>query len=212
MDRRDAVSVLIVDSQPIVRYGIRGALHAEANIVIVSEASSMAEALDQARVLEPDVILGEVVQEGVEDAVDAFAVASHARLIAFSSVDSWDCVQTFFRCGGMGYVTKSSPISHLVEAVRAVADGRQYVSPHIREPLRAMDEQGSTDDGTLSHREREILSLIADGLTSAEIGDLLCISRRTVETHRYRMCRKLSANSRSQLVRYAQSHGLVRST
>ena len=114
------ISVLVVDRHPIVRYGVRGIIERDANIEVVGEADSLTEALSQARSVMPDIIIGELSIPDVRALEEANTMVSLAsvRLVAFSNLDSWDQVQMFFQSGGMGFVSKRSPLSHLIEAVK----------------------------------------------------------------------------------------------
>jgi len=207
----DKISVLIVDPFPVVRWAIRAVLERHPTIDVLGETSSATEVISQARHYRPDVVVGEVAvfDSNADDIKSVIAASKRMRLVAFSTQDTWDHVVTFFELGGTGYVSKRSPVKELIEAIKVVASGGQYISPIIRQskPIPAAHRQKS--EYVLSQREKEIVALIVDGLTSNQIADQLSISRRTVETHRYRIYRKLNIRNRAQVVHYAKTNGLI---
>lgn len=207
MNTTSKTSILILDEHPIVRLGIRDYLSREANVAVLGEAASVADALVQARLCRPDVIVADVSLVSEDTALATHALSREAKngVLAFCTCDTWDCAQECLNAGAGGFVPKRSPMSELLAAVRIVSRGGTYISPSLRRV-----ELDPANAGGLSTRECEIAALVAQGLTSVQIAEQLCISRRTVETHRSRVMKKLGLRCRSQLVVYARDNGLLR--
>lgn len=215
MERRSSAAlvatVLVVDEHFIVRWGLKHFLESQKGIRVVGEAGALDEAIELANLLKPAVVILDpsLRGSGRDSAVRDLATAAGGGVLAFSSRDSWDAVERFMSAGGAGFLPKRCPPSDLVKAVRAVASGRRYVCPSLRS-VRAKEQlQCLGGIRTLSGREREIAVLVARGFTSRQIGDKLCVSLKTVETHRYRIFKDLGIGSRAELVNYVLEHGLL---
>jgi len=193
-----------------VRWAIRSFLE-EHGISTVGEASTAAEALDLAAIHEPDIIIMDLsLEDG--SSIEATRTLSHDRgyrVLAFSAYDTPDCVEAFMQAGGAGFVSKAAPVKELITAINAAMDDRQWISPKLRvdQPVKKREEGKQKSD--LSDREKEVASLIAKGLSSSQIADQLYVSLNTVETHRYRIFKKLQIHNRAQLVDYALQNGLL---
>lgn len=207
MSRR--LAVLVIDSQPIIRYAVREFLTNRPYVGLVMEADSVGQALAMMADHSPDVIVTELVFPDVDgmDAVWALIRDVRAGVVAFCEHDAWDFVEDFLDHGGMGFVSKRSPVSELASAVRAVADRRKWIAPSLRSVARTETAPNGAN-GCLTAREREVVTLIAGGFTSKQIADQLCVSLKTVETHRYRVFKKLKIRRIAQLADYAMRHGL----
>jgi two-component system response regulator NreC len=206
--------VLIVDDHAVVRSGIRLLLAQETDIEPVGEAGTGREAVFEARALNPDVILMDVVmpdQTGLE--VLPMLIHEHpdVKVLILSMQDDPRYVREAFSAGARGYVLKEAADAEVVKAVREVAKGGRYVNPELGARLVAADAdaQKQADEDPLSDREREVLRLLALGHTNQEIAKQLFISVRTAETHRAHIMQKLRLTRRAELVRYAMSHGLL---
>ena len=209
-----SIRVLVVDDHAVVRSGIRLLLEAEDDIEVVAEAGTAEEAIRAARLEKPDVVLLDVVmpgRSGIDATPDLMAAAKHAAVLVLSMQDDPSYVREAFASGASGYVLKEAVDVEVVQAVREVAAGRQYVHPALGARLAAAEaEQAArTASDPLSDREREVLRLLALGHTNQEIAGMLYISVRTAETHRAHIMRKLGLESRAELVRYALSSGLL---
>ena len=213
-ERASPLKLMLVDDHALMREGLRSILEREPDLTVIAEASTVAEAL--AVDAEPDVVICDLVlpdargAEVVRQVHDRFASAG---LLVLTMVDSALDVQRTFAAGARGYLLKEAASSELVEAVRRVAVGEDYLQPSggaAIAAMRAMPEQVhvSTSAG-LTDREREVLRLIALGHTNAEIATLLVVSLRTVESHRASILSKLDARTRAELVRYAAQTGLL---
>jgi two-component system, NarL family, response regulator NreC len=208
------IRVMLVDDHAVVRSGLHLLLEAEPDIEVVAEAGSVREAVLEARVCAPDVILMDVVmpdQSGIEGAPAVLKEAPAAKLLVLSMQDDPRYVREAFANGASGYVLKEAADDELVAAVREVAKGGRYVNPSLGARLitAEADERRRDDEDPLSEREREVLRLLARGHTNQEIAEMLYLSVRTAETHRAHIMRKLRIETRAELVRYAINNGLL---
>lgn len=208
-------NVLIADDHGIVRQGVRRLLEAEGDIEVCGEASDGNELLEQVERLRPDVVILDITMPrlgGLETLERLRKRAPAVKAILLSMHGDPPFVQSAVALGADGYLLKNGPAGEIIEAVRAVVRGGSYFSPpvakEIVEQLRT-PSRGSEPFSVLSPREREILHLIADGLSAKEIASSLQISAKTVEAHRTSLMRKLGVRKATELVRYAMRHGLV---
>jgi DNA-binding NarL/FixJ family response regulator len=210
------IRVLVVDDHAVVRAGLRRVLDAEPDIETVGEAADADRAVYEAIEQKPDVVLMDVVmpgKSGIEGMPALLQAVPETKVLVLSMQDDPRYVREAFDAGAQGYVLKEAADSEVVEAVRAVASGHQYVHPELGARLLAADaaERRRAQEDPLSDREREVLRLLALGHTNQEIAKLLFISVRTAETHRAHIMQKLRLDSRAELVRYALSEGLLES-
>jgi two-component system, NarL family, response regulator NreC len=209
-----SVRVLIVDDHAVVRAGLKLLLNAERDIEAVGEAGSAREAIFEARSLNPDLILMDVVmpeQSGLEAVPQLLHEHPDAKVLVLSMQDDPRYVREAFSAGASGYVLKEAADTELVAAIREVARGGRYVNPELGARLVAAetDQRRRAEEDPLSEREREVLRLLALGHTNQEIAKALFISVRTAETHRAHIMQKLHLSSRAELVRYALAQGLL---
>ena len=210
-----SIRVLVVDDHAVVRSGIRLLLEAEDDIEVVAEAGTAEEAIRAARLEKPDVVLLDVVmpgRSGIDATPDLMAAAKHAAVLVLSMQDDPSYVREAFASGASGYVLKEAVDVEVVQAVREVAAGRQYVHPALGARLAACSASAAarTASDPLSDREREVLRLLALGHTNQEIAGMLYISVRTAETHRAHIMRKLGLSTRAEIVRYALASGQLK--
>jgi len=208
------IRVLIVDDHAVVRSGLRMLLEHDEEISVVAEAGNAEEAIDAAREQHPDVVLLDVVMPGTSgiEATPAILEASPAsKVLVLSMQDDPRYVREAFGAGAMGYVLKEAAESEVVQAVKQVAAGGNYVHPALGARLAAAEAkaQAQADADPLSEREREVLRLLALGHTNQEIAKMLYISVRTAETHRAHIMQKLRLSTRAELVRRAIASGLL---
>lgn len=212
-------TVVLADDHPIVRQGLRTLLEQEAGCQVVGEATDGLTALELVTRLRPDLAVLDVQMpdlDGLEVARRVAISSPDTRVIMLSMHSDEPYVLDALHHGALAYVLKGSATGDLVEAVRAVLEGRRFLSASLAE--RALDAyaRGATESGRppdrydlLSRREREVFQLAAQGLTNAEIGERLAISPRTAETHRANLLRKLGLQSQTELVRFAAQRGLL---
>ncbi|MGN6378982.1 MAG: response regulator [Gaiellales bacterium] len=206
------IRILIVDDHAVVRSGLRLLLDREDDMEAVGEAGDAREAILATRHHKPDVILLDVTMpgmSGVDVIGDLLKEAPGARVLMLSMQDDPSYVRQAFTAGASGYVLKEAADAELVQAVRRVADGAQYVHPSLGARLVAPSGPGVEGD-PLSEREREVLALLALGHTNHEIAEKLVVSVRTVESHRAHILTKLRLSTRAELVQYALDNGLLK--
>ena len=210
-----AIRVLIVDDHAIVRKGIRALLAEFGDIEVVGEANDGQEAIDQAGVLNPDVILMDLVMPGV-DGIEATRRITTAevgpRILVLTSFAGDDKVFPAIKAGALGYLLKDSEPAHLVEAIHQVHRGEPSLQPSIAKKvlkeLRRPSARPPTPD-PLTDRELEVLSLVAKGLSNPEIAQRLVITEATVRTHVSNILSKLHLANRVQATLYALQEGIT---
>jgi two-component system, NarL family, response regulator NreC len=212
--KQKETEILIVDDHAVVRSGLRLLLDAQDDMKVVGEAGDLRNAVFEARALEPDVILMDVVMpgaSGIEATAAVLKEAPDAKVLVLSMQDDPRYLREAFSAGASGYVLKEAADAELVDAVREVARGGRYVHPELGARLVAAeaDERAKVDADPLSEREREVLRLLALGHTNQEIAKMLYLSVRTVETHRAHIMQKLRLETRAELVRHAIDQGLL---
>jgi two-component system response regulator NreC len=210
-------TVLIVDDHAVLRSGLRMLLEAQPDMSVVGEAGDALGGLDLARSLQPDIVLLDVTMPG-QGGLDTLPAlrrsAPSSRVLVLTMHDDEGYLRRALQSGAAGYVLKKAADSELIAAIRAVARGEMYVHPALTSSLLRDFLPESAPPTTdpwlgLSEREREVLTLVALGHTSAEIGERLSLSAKTVETYRARGMDKLGLRSRAALVRFALSRGLL---
>jgi DNA-binding NarL/FixJ family response regulator len=208
--------VLLVEDHAVVRQGLRALLEAEASLVIAGETGDGLEAVRLAAALQPDVAIVDLMLpglNGVEVVRQVVQRSPRTRVIVLSMHANEAYVLAALQAGALAYVVKKSSAAELLNAIASVLAGRRYLSPPLSEA--AIDAYVARAQAVpdlyaaLTTREREVLQLMAEGLTSPEIAARLVISHRTVEMHRSRVMRKLGLESRTDLVRFAIKRGLL---
>ncbi len=212
------IRVLIAEDHLMVRAGIRALLEKAGDIHILDEASNGQEAVDMAREHKPDVLIMDIMMprlNGIQAAENIRDLHLPTYILLLSMYADAGFVHQALQCGVKGYVLKSSVSDELIWAVRAVANGQTFLSSPISEIVIESvihpHTSGTENDplSNLSPREKEILQLIAEEHTSAEIAELLFISEKTVEKHRARLMEKLNVRNLAGLVRAAVKYHLV---
>ena len=211
------IRVLIAEDHLMVRAGIRALLEKSGDIHVMGEASNGQEAIDMTVELKPDVLVMDIMMprmNGIQAAENLHELKLPTNILLLSMYSDPGFVHQALHSGVKGYVLKSSVSDELLWAIRAVASGKTYLSSPISEivvesagsPAAA---QNSDPLGNLSPREKEILQLIAEEYTSAEIGKMLFITEKTVEKHRTKLMEKLNVRNLAGLVRLAVKYHLV---
>jgi DNA-binding NarL/FixJ family response regulator len=216
------IQVLIADDQALVRGGFRMILEAQPDIAVIGEAANGREAIEQTRLRKPDVVLMDVRMPGM-DGIEATRqlLAGHAtapaRILMLTTFDLDEYVYEAMKAGASGFILKNTPPDQLADAIRTIAAGEALLAPSVTRRLieefvsrPRTDSAGPAEVAELTPREREVLTLIASGLSNSEIAARLVLSEATVRTHVNRILSKLALRDRTQAAVLAYETGLVR--
>ena len=208
------IRVLIADDHAVVAEGLRHLVEAEKDIEVVACVGDGREAVQQSRDLQPDVVLMDLSMPELNGADATRAILERdprCRVIVLSMYSQREYVRRALKAGAAGYVVKRSAAKEVVEAIRAVHAGQRYLSPKVADVVLEdyTDEKQDDPLSRLSAREREVLQLLAEGRTGAQIAERLALSQKTVETYRARLVEKLGIRDLAGLVRFAIQKGLV---
>ncbi len=212
------ITVVIADDHAVVRDGLRMILEKAGDIRVVGEAADGISAFRMAQSLGPQVIIMDISMPGmtgIEAVREILQFNPDSRVVILSMHAGGEYVTRAFQAGASGFLVKEAAGSDVVEAVRAVAAGRKYMSASLTDVMIEAFSKGQSAPSApagldlLSPREREILKLVAEGRSSGEVGELLCISPKTVDTYRSRLMQKLGISDLPALVKFAVKTGLV---
>jgi two-component system response regulator NreC len=212
------IRLLIVDDHTLVRQGVRSLLETQNDIEVIAEAAGGHEAIAKAAELHPDVILMDLAMpdlSGMEATRRLKTEHPQIQVLALTMHDTEDYLIRTLESGASGYVLKEADAAELAAAIRAVHAGGAYIYPSLakrlieRIVLQADSGRGQTAYDTLTAREKEILTLIGEGLINDEIAQKLSLSHHTVQSHRSNILKKLGLRNRAQLVSYAARAGMV---
>jgi DNA-binding NarL/FixJ family response regulator len=220
-DGTGTIRVLLADDQVLVRAGFKSLLAAQPGIEVVGEASDGEEAVRLARELVPDVVLMDIRMPGMDGLEATREIASDQRLdgvriVILTTFDLDEYVFEALRVGASGFLVKDTEPADLIHGVRAVAQGDGLLSPGVTRRLiaefaaRAKEPMPAMELDVLTDREREVMALVAAGLSNEQIAERLVVSPATAKTHVSRAMVKLNARDRAQLVVFAYESGLVR--
>lgn len=206
---RGKITVVLVDDHAVVRKALRALVEAQPDLEVVGEASDLASGRAVVSAQAPRVLVLDVnLPDGtaVDSIPDLRAEAAGTEIVLLTMERDLTLARRALDAGAQGYLFKDSAHAELIEAVRAAAEGNRYLAPAVAAGLR---DEGGEEQSLLSPRESEVLKLMALGHTNREIGELLALSVRTVETHRAHIQQKLGLSSRPELTRYALANGLI---
>ena len=213
------IRLLIVDDHTLLRQALRALLEAQPNLEVVGEAINGRDAVEIAEQMMPDVVLMDMVMPGL-NGIDAtrqiLKRSPGTRVLILTAYLEDERLLQALRAGASGYVVKNADLDELVLAIQSVHRGNTYFSSAVSEELavnevllQAKQPDGKTGYDLLTNREREVLQLIAEGLSNQRIAEELVISVKTVEAHKAHIMSKLHARNRTDLIRYAIKRGLV---
>ena len=208
-------TIILVEDHEVLRDGIRSLIGATDDFEIVAEAADGATAVELVAQHRPDIVVMDIWLprlSGIE-ATRKIAQGNATRVLILSQHDSWSYVEDALKAGAAGYLVKTSSGFQLLTALRAIREGKSYLSPEIAgrvvDAVVRPDRSTSSALGALSGREREVLQLIGEGLSSKEIAESLGVSARTVEAHRANVMEKLGIHKVAGLVRFAIREGII---
>ncbi|RTL31792.1 MAG: response regulator transcription factor [Rhodocyclaceae bacterium] len=201
------IRLLLVDDHPLVREGLKARLDAMAHLQVVGEAGSGEEALAMAERLKPDLVLVDISMKGmngIEFTLRLGGSLPGMKTMVLSMYDKAEYVASAIRAGASGYVLKDTPVTGIIAAIETIAAGGSHFDPAL---MAALNEPAQDNEHPITGREREILLLLAQGLSNKRIAQQLDISVRTVETHRLSLRRKLGITTPAGFVKYAMDQG-----
>ena len=211
--------ILIADDHGLVRRGARALLQAQQGWRVVGEAANGREAVEKAKEMKPDVAVVDISMpelDGVEVARQILEAVPDAKVLVLTMHESDQMVQRALGAGAHGYILKSDLTDSLPKAVKAIAEGKRFLTPRVSEIVldgfletRGRNRQGERTASRTTPREVEIIRLLAEGKSNKEIAALLGITVRTIETHRSKIMLKLGLHSLAELIHYAMRHKIV---
>jgi NarL family two-component system response regulator LiaR len=203
---------MIVDDHDMVRKGLAAFLKVKADLELVGEASDGQEALEVCEQVQPDVILMDLVMPKMSGAEAIRAIRERwpqVQVIALTSFQEKELVQKTLQAGAISYLLKNVSVDDLADAIRAAYGGRSTLAPEATQALIQVASQGPTPDYNLTPREREVLTLIVEGLNNPEIAERLTISRSTARAHVSNIFAKLGVSNRAEAIALALRGTLV---
>jgi DNA-binding NarL/FixJ family response regulator len=212
-----SIRIMIADDHEIVRNGLRSLIEQELDMEVIAEADNGRNAVRLALELAPDVVIMDIAMpelNGIEATRQIITARPHIKVIALSMHADKRYVMEMLKAGASGYILKDNAYEELARAIRTALKNRTYLSPQVAETVIGDYVQlAQTASGSafslLSTREREVLQLLAEGNSTAQIAECLCISVKTVETYRQHIIEKLDIRSIAELTKYAIREGLT---
>jgi DNA-binding NarL/FixJ family response regulator len=204
-----ATKVFIVDDHYMVIEGIRSLLQNDKEIEWMGHASNAASCLAFIKTNQPDVILMDINlpdKSGIDLCKEVRATYPHVFVIGLSTFNQLSFIEKMLEFGASGYLIKNADRSEIMEAIQAVMHGKQYLSADASQVVRHAQNDNTT---MLTRREKEVLALIAEGLTNQEIANQIFVSVSTVDTHRKNLLQKLNAKNTASLVKLAMDQRLI---
>jgi DNA-binding NarL/FixJ family response regulator len=213
-------TILIVDDHPFFREGLKSLLAKQSTYEVAGEAGSGEEGLRKAKEIRPDLVIMDIGLpdvSGIEVTRSIRELLSETRVVILSMHLRIDYITKAFQAGATGYITKESATERLLECLKSVSKGEYFMDSSLSHAIvenlmKFPEDKVRVDDegyDTLTRREKEVMCLLADGLSTTEVAEKLFISRKTVENHRSNILSKLDLHSTVELVRYAAKFGLI---
>lgn len=219
MELEKVITVFLADECRILRQSLSALLHQQDDLHVVGQTGTVGRAVSEVFRLRPEVTVMDIgIWEfnGIEATARIKEGWPEAKVLALTMHNEEDYLLPFLEAGGCGYIHKSADSSDLIRAIRMAALGQVFIRPEALKVLTmnqtAKKERDDSEEPVLSERETQVLSMVARGYTSKEIGEALYLAHSTVETYRVRLMRKLDITTRAQLVDYAVMHNMFRKT
>jgi two-component system response regulator NreC len=207
--------ILICDDHPLVREGIKVTLGQQPTIEIVAEATNGREAVSETKRLRPDMVLMDMSMpelNGLEATIQIKEFDKDIKVLIMTMYDDEEVVMRCLAAGASGYILKDAPLPQLIYAIGMVRKGHEYLDPGVTRNVNEYLQQNTphqTSYERLSLREREVLKLVAEGLSVKEIATRLKVAAKTVDTHKYNLMTKLDIHNAAGLIRYAIQNKVV---
>jgi DNA-binding NarL/FixJ family response regulator len=210
------IKILIVDDHQLFREGIVTLLFSAENIEVIAQAVDGLDAIDKAKHYKPDVVLLDIAMprmNGIEAIKKLKAIMPEIKILTLSMHSEKQYVKGVLEAGADGYLLKNCTYRQLTEAIHTVYDGKKYLSEDITEMVinGYLEPSGSdkSDFEKLSNREKDVFHLFSEGKSTREIGELLFVSVKTVNTHKQNLLEKLELKSNTDLIKYALKNGFI---
>jgi DNA-binding NarL/FixJ family response regulator len=212
MDGIGKARLALIDDHPLFRQGLAVALRSEPDLEVVGEAGNAAEALELARAMPLDAAVVDILMpttSGITLASELHEIRPTCRVLGLSVIDEPCLIADMLRAHACGFALKTQTTAEIIDAIRQVLGGLRYLPPSVSRDAVEAELEGTPSHPLerLTRREREVFELIIRGHSNDEVATKLFIARRTVETHRQRIMKKLSAHSIAQMQRIAALHG-----
>jgi DNA-binding NarL/FixJ family response regulator len=206
----DKITVLLVDDHKMVTNAFASMLNDDGRFNVIGEAASIDEAISIVTIKRPGIVLMEIRMDPEFILMKSIGkISPGSKMIGLTVYAIAGSAKKFMRAGGMGYVTKNSTTEELKTAIVEVYEGRKFVCKEIKDSLsRQALEDGNDYVNTITQKELEVISYIKQGFSSKEIGELMYLSTKTVEVHRYNILKKLKLRNVAELVNYINMQGL----
>jgi two-component system response regulator NreC len=207
--------LLICDDHPLVREGIKSTLGKQSAVKVVAEASNGREAVSETKRVRPDMVLMDMSMpemNGLEATIQIKTFDKEIKVLVMTMYDDEEAVMQCLAAGASGYILKDAPLVQLIHAIGTVRKGHKYLDPGVTRNVNEYLQQNTphqTSYERLSLREREVLKLVAEGLSDKEIATRLKVAARTVDTHKYNLMTKLDIHNGAGLIRYAIHNKIV---
>jgi DNA-binding NarL/FixJ family response regulator len=215
-DTNNSIRVYLIDDHPVLREGFAKAIEAEPGITVVGQAGTAADALREVQSIKPEVVLVDLNipdRDGIELLAALRVQVPSAKLLVLSCYDDEFRVAEALRAGAQGYLVKTSELAEVIDGIRRIASGgaplSQRIAGAVVRAMRKPAPEGTGGLDALTPRERQVLRLLAAGISTRETAARLTISPKTVETHRVRIYAKLGCKSAVELTRIAVRTGLI---
>lgn len=214
----DKIRVVLIDDHTILRNGLKVLLNSQDDITVVGEASNGRDGIEIVHITQPNIVIMDITMDGMNGIEATQTIKKQhpdIRVLILTMHESDAYLFQSLRAGASGYISKEAADTELITAIRTVQNGNFYLTP-LAQKIMISDylqrvHQGEEREtfNDLTEREREILKLVADGLTNTQIAERLTISPKTVDTHRSHIMDKLNLHNRAELVKYAIRHGFI---